>query len=119
VDRIVLTGIELYAYGGATHAEREIGQRYSVDVELELDLSTASRSDSLADTVNYARVVDVVVQTARERKFNLLESVTARVADRLLETYPVSSVTVLFRKLLPPIDGVVQSAGVQVTRERR
>ena len=119
LDRIILTGIEFYAYGGVSAAERQIGQRYRVSVELRADLSAAAISDTIEDTIHYGEVHDSVVQAARERPFNLLESVTARIAERLLARFPVDAVIVRLEKLLPPIDGTVASAAVEVTRERR
>jgi dihydroneopterin aldolase len=118
MDRITLNGIEVYALGGVSEAERAIGQRYRVDVELELDLNAAAASDLLKDTISYARVHEVVVGTMRERPFNLLEAVTARIADRVLASFPVERVLVRCAKLLPPIDGVVASAAVEIVRSR-
>lgn len=118
MDKVILSGIEVYAYGGVTEAERAVGQRYRVNVELRTDLSRAARSDSLADTVSYAEVFHVVVATAREKPFNLIEAVAGHIANRLLERFPVAGVTVEFQKLLPPIDGVVAYAAVEVRRER-
>lgn len=119
LDRIILTGIEFYAYGGVSEAEKAIGQRYRVSVELRADLSPPAASDAIEDTIHYGEVHDCIVQTARERRFNLLESVTARIAERLLARFPVDAVTVRLEKLLPPIDGTVASAAVEITRERR
>lgn len=117
MDKISVVGIEFYAYGGVTEAERAIGQRYRVNVDLCVDLSEAARSDSIADTIHYGEVAELVVATARERPFQLLEAVTGRIADRLIERFPVQRVTVQFQKLLPPIDGVVAYAAVEMTRE--
>lgn len=116
MDRIALSGIEFYAYGGVSEAEKQIGQRYRATVELGLDLSLAAASDALEDTVSYAEVYSLVVAAARERPFNLLESVAGRIADRLLSQYSPQRVTVRVEKLLPPIDGIVASAAVEVTR---
>jgi dihydroneopterin aldolase len=117
-DRIILSGIEFYAYGGVTTAEKEIGQRYRASIELELDLRAAGASDAIEDTVSYADVYAVAVNAAREVSFNLIESVAERVARRLLDSFPVQAVTLRVEKLLPPIDGVVASAGVEITRTR-
>jgi dihydroneopterin aldolase len=119
VDRIVLSGIEIYAHGGVSEAERQVGQRYEVDVELLLDLETAGRTDMLEDTVSYADVHDSVVHSLRERPFRLVEHAASRLAECLLERYAVDAVTVRLRKLHPPVDGVVASAGVEITRSRR
>jgi dihydroneopterin aldolase len=58
------------------------------------------------------------VASLRSRPFNLLESAADRIATVVLERFPVERVTVRLAKLLPPIDGVVASAAVEITRER-
>lgn len=117
-DRILLSGIEVYAYGGVTEGERRIGQRYRLDLELSLDLAGAGRTDDLRDTVSYAEVHDVAVGVLRDRPFNLIEAGAERIAEALLDRFRVGEVTVRLAKLLPPIDGVVASAAVEITRRR-
>lgn len=117
-DRIVLHGIELYAYGGVTADEQHVGQRYRIHIDLLLDLRAAGESDALSDTVSYAEVYDVVAETVRENRFTLLESAASRIAVRLLDTFEVQGVRVRLQKLLPPIDGVIEYAGVDITRDR-
>ncbi len=117
-DKIILSGLEFYAYGGVTDAERQIGQRYRAHLELHLDLAGAAGSDAIGDTVHYGLVHDAVVDEARSRPFNLLESVAGRIADRLLRDFPVRRVTVQVQKLLPPIDGIVAYAAVEISRSR-
>ena len=118
MDRVFLEGIEVFAFGGVTDSERIIGQRYRLDISLLVDLTPASASDNLADTVSYAEIHDLAVRTIRDRPFNLVESAASRVADAILEGFPAQSVTIKLRKLLPPIDGVVAAAGVVMTRSR-
>jgi dihydroneopterin aldolase len=118
VGKIIIAGIEFFAFGGVSAAERQVGQRYRANIELELDLEQAARTDDLGMTVNYAAVVALAVETAREGTNQLLESMAARIADAVLTTYPVSSVTVQLQKLLPPIDYVVAYAAVEITRHR-
>lgn len=118
MDSILLSGIEFYAYGGVSDAEREIGQRYRADVRLDLDLSRAAATDAIEDTVHYGQVHDLVVATARAERFKLLESVAGRIAERVLDRFSVERVTVRISKLLPPIDGVVAAAAVEVTRSQ-
>jgi 7,8-dihydroneopterin aldolase/epimerase/oxygenase len=116
-DRIILSGIEAYGYGGVTGEERQIGQRYRIDLELRLDISRAAASDDLNDSVSYADAHDIAVAALREKQFNLIESVTERIATALLAGLAVTGVTVRLSKLLPPIDGVVALAAVEVSRE--
>jgi dihydroneopterin aldolase len=101
-----------------TEEERRIGQRYRLDLELSLDLAGAGRTDNLHDTVSYAEVHDAVVGVIRDRPFKLIETAADRVAEAVLDGFPVGQVTVRLSKLLPPIDGVVASAAVEITRRR-
>jgi len=41
------------------------------------------------------------------------------IATRLLEQFPLEGVTVQLRKLLPPIDGVLAHAAVEISRDRQ
>jgi dihydroneopterin aldolase len=60
-DLIRITGIKGFGYHGVFEAERANGQDFYVDVELEVDLTRASVSDDVKDTINYAEVTDLVV----------------------------------------------------------
>jgi 7,8-dihydroneopterin aldolase/epimerase/oxygenase len=118
MDRIILSGIECYAYGGVSEAEREIGQRYRIDLELCVDTRPAAQSDSIEDAVHYGHVHDAVVRSLRASPFNLLESATDRIATAVLQQFTVDRVTVRLTKLLPPVDGVIASAALEITRNR-
>jgi dihydroneopterin aldolase len=118
MDTVILSGIECYAYGGVSEAERAIGQRYRIDLELFLDTRPAAASDAIEDAVHYGHVHDAAVTVLRSRSFNLLESAADRIAVSILEQFPVDRVKVRLSKLLPPIDGVVASAAVEITRDR-
>ncbi len=116
-DRIRLTGLQLYACHGVDPAERRLGQRFEVDVELTLDLAPAGRTDDLAATVNYQAVYNVV-RDAMDPPCLLLEAVAERIAGRILTGFPVDTVTVRVRKPSVPIGGVLRHAEVEICRAR-
>lgn len=119
MDRIVVSGIEFFARGGVTEAEKQIGQHYRARIELRLDLSTAGNTDDLRDTVSYADAYEIVVSTAQERPFDLVEAAAERIAAKLLGIDRVESVRVELYKLAPPIAGMVDAAGVDIERARK
>ena len=43
-DQVLIGGIRFHGHHGLTNAEREIGVRFSVDVELSGDLSRPART---------------------------------------------------------------------------
>jgi len=109
-------GIQFFARHGVTPAEREVGQRFVVDVELKLDLARVGASDRLEDTVSYVDVHDVVLEIGRGAPMTLLEGLAERIARAVLQRFGPKEVTVRVRKPAPPIDGVMEWVGVEVTR---
>jgi dihydroneopterin aldolase len=113
-----LNDIVLFAHLGITEAEREVGQRIRIDLDLALDLSAAAGSDSLADTVSYEKVyrmVESVVQVSRHR---LLEALAGDIIRRLFDEFPVSRIGIRVGKPNVPFAGSVGSAEVELVRER-
>ncbi len=116
-DWISVRSIRAFGHHGATARERTQGQVFEADVGLRLDLSVASRTDSLADTVDYADVCLRVVRILGGRPHRLLEAVAGRVADELLSAYPqVNRVTVRLRK--PAVARVLRTGAVEVDLNR-
>ena len=60
-DKFILTGIEIFGYHGDLPEERKLGQKFLVDLELNLDLSIAGKSDELSDTVDYPQILALVI----------------------------------------------------------
>ena len=119
LDRIRLRGMRFYGYHGALPAERELGQRFEVDVELGLDLRPAGQSDDLARTVSYAEVYDLVRAVVEGSPHALLESIAEQAAARILGRFAtVEEVRVLVRKPEAPIPGILEAAEVEIIRRR-
>jgi len=118
-DAIRLRGMRFYGYHGALPAERELGQRFEVDVELTLDLRPAGQSDDLARTVNYAAVYDDVRQMVEGPPCRLIEALAERIAARVLADYPpVLAVGVRVRKPAAPVAGILETVEVEIERSR-
>jgi dihydroneopterin aldolase len=115
-DRIVLAGIEVFAYHGVFEEEQAEGQLFGVDVEIETDMSAAAASDDLADTIDYGLLADRVHQRVAEERWNLIEKVADRVADLVLEDPRVTAVSVTIHKPQAPI--AVPFRDVTVVRRR-
>ena len=118
-DRIALEGMVFYGYHGVSPEERELGQRFVVDLEMERDLRRAGLSDDLEDTTSYSDVYEVVRDVVEGRPRKLLESVAETIAGRVLEEFDVESVRVTVGKPRAPMPGGVFShAAVEVLRRR-
>lgn len=118
-DRILLNGMTFYGYHGVRPEEKELGQRFVVDVEMEVDLRAAGASDDLADTVDYSRAYRVVREIVEGPGRNLLEAVAEETAGALLEAFPVQGVRVRVSKPHVSIRGaMLDGAAVEIYRRR-
>jgi|SRR5581483_2464688 len=119
-DRIRLNEMVFYGYHGVLEAERQLGQRFVVDVEMHLDLASAGQTDDLKQTVNYASVFDLVREIVTGPPRMLIEAVAESVAARILAEHAlVQRVEVRIRKPAVPIPGsVLASSEVWIERHR-
>ena len=114
---ILLEGIQVPAALGVTVAERRMRRPVRLDLEIARDLRAAGRSDSIRQTIHYKRIFEVVEDVAGNQQHKLVEALADRIARAVLGKFDADSVTVTVRKPTP-IAGVLESAGVRVTRNR-
>lgn len=115
---IRLEGLRFRAFHGVYPEEQENGNDFLVDVELHTDITAASESDQLQDTVDYVHVYELIGRVMKLRR-NLLESLAYRMADEiLLHLTGIEKVCVTVSKLTPPIGGACARTSVSVWRER-
>jgi dihydroneopterin aldolase len=120
MDIIRITDIRGYGYIGALPEEQVLGQWFSVDVTLKLDLAVAGQSDRLKDTLNYCAVVETVQHLIKTSKFALLEKLASAIADALLQANDakpfIHQVTIALTKLTPPIPNFSGQVTIEITR---
>jgi dihydroneopterin aldolase len=116
-DVILLEGIQIPAALGVTAAERRMRRPVLLDLEVERDLRAAGRSDRIRDTLHYKRIFEVVEDVAANQEHKLVEALAERIARAVLGKFDADAVTVTVRKP-KPIAGVLDHAGVRVTRTR-
>ena len=120
MDAIHLSAMSFYAHHGVAAEERSLGQRFLVDVRLELDLRAAAQTDDLDATVDYALVWETVRSAVEGAPLKLIESVGERVARAVLRRFDrVDGVWVRVSKPAAPIAGATTGGvAVELTRRR-
>jgi dihydroneopterin aldolase len=118
-DRIFIKGLSLHAYHGVLAYESKVGQSFSIDLTLEIDLSDAARSDKVMDTVSYDKVAECASKTFCAKPYKLIEAAAGKVADAVLADFPrVLSVEVTIHKPHAPIAAIFSDVGVTLMRKR-
>ena len=121
MDRIILERMVFYGMHGVDPAEKALGQRFLVDVEIARDLRRPGASDDVEDTINYADVYRFAKNVLEGPSKNLLEALAEEVARRIAEYWPgIEEIRVRVRKPAVPIKGsVLRAATVEITRRPR
>ncbi len=118
-DRIFIRGLSMHAYHGVMPHEAKVGQTFTLDLDLEIDLSDAARSDKVSDTVSYDQVATCASEAFGSRRFKLIEAAAGSVADAVLAAFPrVRTVAVTIHKPHAPIAATFSDVGVTVVRGR-
>jgi 7,8-dihydroneopterin aldolase/epimerase/oxygenase len=119
-DTIFVTGLALHAYHGVMQHEAKVGQSFKLDLNLDIDLSAASRSDKIAHTVSYDQVVETASQAFCGRRYRLVEAAAGAVAEAVLTRFTqVRSIRVTVHKPHAPIAATFDDVGVTIERARR
>lgn len=116
MDKLAIYQIEFQAHCGPTEEERTVGQRLSLDIEIDCDLSQATRSDRLEDTIDYDRLCATVLKVGRENHVNLIETLAEKIAAEILSDRRIVSVLVRLKKLLPPREEIRAGFLVEIFR---
>lgn len=115
---ISLEGLEFFAYHGVHDFEKEQGNSFIVDVEVEVDVSEAEKTDELSGTIDYEDLFKLV-SAEMDIRSKLLEHVSSRICDAIFKNWQqIQHVKVRIGKMNPPIGAVCKMSGVTITRIR-
>lgn len=118
-DRIELRGLTVRGHHGVFDHERRDGQNFVIDITVWIDLAQAAASDDLDDTYDYGvlahRAADIVAGPPR----NLIETVSAEIAEAVMEDDRVHAVEVVVHKPKAPIPLAFSDVAVVARRSRR
>jgi 7,8-dihydroneopterin aldolase/epimerase/oxygenase len=119
-DSVFVTGLALHAFHGVMQHEAKVGQTFTLDLMLEIDLAEASRADKLAHTVDYDQVVAVATRAFCGRRYRLVEAAAGAVAEAVLDRFrQVANVRVTVHKPHAPIAATFADVGVSIRRGRQ
>jgi 7,8-dihydroneopterin aldolase/epimerase/oxygenase len=119
MDKIYVNQMEFYGYHGVFQEETKLGQRFIVDLVVEVDVKQAGETDNLEYSVHYGELYNLCRDVVEGAPFKLIEALAEKITKMVLEHFTlVSSCTVKVIKPDPPIPGHLQSVAVEITRNR-
>ncbi|MFQ3546665.1 dihydroneopterin aldolase [Halobacillus rhizosphaerae] len=119
MDKIYLNQMQFWGYHGLFPEENKLGQRFNVDLELELDLHPAAATDDMTKSIDYGAVYEVTRAVVEGEAKKLVETVAQSLADKLLKQFErLDACRVKVTKPDPPIPGHYQSVAIDIHRSR-
>jgi dihydroneopterin aldolase len=118
-DVLRLNKMVFHAFHGVWDEEREVGQRFEVDISIFGDTSISGKSDRLKDTIDLYKLYDAVEKVVTKRTFKLVEALAEAIASSLFEKFPIRKLQVRVRKPNSPIRGITDGIEVEIVRETK
>lgn len=119
MDKIILSNLGFYGYHGVLDAEKVLGQKFFIDMELFLDTKEAGTTDDMNKSVSYADVYDVVKDIVENRRFDLIEALAENIAKEVLDKFSLlNSLMVRVKKPEAPVMGIYDYFAVEIRRDR-
>ena len=117
-DAIIIESVRFQGRCGVTLEERQRPQPLLADVEFTCSTEEAISSDAIAKTVDYAQVIQRVVDVGTTHETALLERLADHISQVLLTEFLIDRLTIWLRKAEPPLPNVTGSVGVRLTYPR-
>ena len=115
--KIRIHNMMFYGFHGVYEYEREQGQKFYIDVEIETKDDKVADTDSLNDGVDTAAIYDIVKDVTENGRYQMLLTLGARIGDKILGKYAhFASVKVTIRKPSVPISGPIDYVEAEITR---
>ena len=116
VEAIHVSEINLWSHVGLLERERLLGQAFSLDFSLWLQLDSAAKNDDIDHTADYSIAIKKIQQLSFEINCLTIEHYSDRILDLLEDLYGAVPMRVCLCKCNPPVDGF--SGTVSVERRR-
>jgi dihydroneopterin aldolase len=119
MDKILMQNLGFYGYHGLLKEESVLGQKFFLDIELDINTKEAGLTDDMTKSVSYADVYEVVKDIVQNQRFNLLEALAENIAKEVLEKFDlVKGIMIRIKKPEAPVNGIYDYFGVQIRRAK-
>jgi len=116
MDIIFVSALTTECIIGIWDWERKVRQKVVIDLEMAADIRKAAASDAIEDTLDYKRVSKRVLQFVGDSQYQLVETLTERIAQIIVTEFGVPWVRVRLNK-----QGAIRGSrdvGILVERRR-
>ncbi|MCJ8315005.1 MAG: dihydroneopterin aldolase [Saccharospirillaceae bacterium] len=114
-DIIFVEGLNVPTRIGLLDWEKLTTQVLKMDIQVTHNITDASQSDDIKDTVNYASLCQCILDFCKIEDNDLLESLAEKICAQLFKSFDMSSIQLKISKI-----GIIPEAsavGIQIIRQ--
>ena len=120
MDQLRIKDLEVYAYHGVFAAEKELGQRFVLDLILDYDMTRAAKTGDLTASIHYGELAQELVKWCQESKEDLIETLAYQLIDKIFQSYDlVEKVSLEVKKPWAPVPLPLDTCSVKLVRKKR
>lgn len=115
MGKIGLENCRFFAKHGFYDIEKQNGNTFEVNIEVNYDFSDASREDILDKSLNYEELYKEVEYVMNGASVNILEHLCHKIIDRIKSRFSeITFLKIRIAKLNPPIKGDIEKVWVEM-----
>lgn len=116
-SKILIEDLKIFARHGVLPEENIVGADYLINAEIHANLWRASQSDALEDTINYAKINEIIHQEMAIPS-QLLENVIGRIFNKLEQSFPqITAMKIKLTKINPPMRGEMKGVSIEMEKK--
>ena len=120
MDQLRIKDLEVYAYHGVFAAEKELGQRFVLDLILDYDMTRAAKTGDLTASIHYGELAQELVKWCQESKEDLIETLAYQLIGKIFQSYClVEKVSLEVKKPWAPVPLPLDTCSVKLVRKKR
>ena len=100
--KISIVDLEVFYRVGVPDEERAKPQRLLLTIEMDFDFSTAAKTDSIADTIDYFAVSQRLLKFGEGKSWKLIEKLGSDICDMIWSEFKPAGVSVRVKKFPIP-----------------
>lgn len=120
MDQLRIKDLQVYAYHGVFPEEKELGQRFVLDLWVDYEMTRAARTGDLEASIHYGILAEQLTEWMQAEKIDLIETVAFQLLQNIFENYAfVEKVRLELKKPWAPVPLPLDTCSVAIEREKR
>ena len=96
--KLLIENLEIDTFIGAYESERKKKQKIIIHLEIFLNKNSKFNTDNLADIVDYSQFRRIIIETVKNKKFNLIETLAHTIIGKIKKNSQIKGIKLKITK---------------------